>query len=32
MFMYDVLGFNTTNSGVFSAVSFLAMVSIVPIG
>jgi len=32
MFMHDVLSFNMTNSGVFSSVSFLAMVSIVPVG
>jgi len=32
VFMRDVLGFNTTNSGVFSAVSFVAMVFTVPLG
>jgi len=32
VFMRDVFGFNMTNSGVFSAVSFLAMVCIVPVG
>jgi len=32
VFMRDVLGFNMTNSGLFSGISFLAMVSIVPVG
>jgi len=32
MFMRDVLGFNMTNSGLFSGISFLAMVSIIPVG
>ena len=32
VFMHDVLGFNMTNNGVFSAVPFLAMVSMVPLG
>jgi len=32
VFMRDVLGFNMTNSGAFSGLSFLAMVSIVPVG
>jgi len=32
VFMRDVLGFNMTNSGLFSGISFLAMVSIVTVG
>jgi len=32
LFMNDVLGFNTTNNGVLSAVSFLAAGLIIPIG
>jgi len=32
VFMYDVLGFNVTNSGIFSAVPFLANVFMVPLG
>jgi len=32
VFMHDVLGFNMTNSGVFSSVSFLAMLFMVPVG
>jgi len=32
VYMHDVLGFSTTNSGVFSAVSCLAMVFLVPVG
>jgi len=32
VFMHDILGFNMTNNGVFSAVPFLANVSTVPLG
>jgi len=32
VFMHDVLGFNVTNSGAFSAVPFLAMVFTIPLG
>jgi len=32
MFMHDVLGFNMTNNGTFSALPFLATVSMIPTG